>query len=155
MLLFLFVQVLLSFVRIWMTAPIKMGVGEVVFVIGSAVESCWFKDSWQRCRLFQTFPSEKIFSIIIRGFVVFELQLKAEIRTYLRPFGPQKFNRLRETHPFIFNKISYNNRSRLDIEGITRETPAPQCTKTPVVLRSAFDNSYIARFACCIHRSIS
>lgn len=69
-------------------------------------------------------------------------------------FALQKFQCLCKGHAFIFYKIGDDNSSRLYITVNTLETPAPQCTKTPVLLRSTSPNSYIFRFVYCIHRNI-
>ena len=68
--------------------------------------------------------------------VCLQLQFKAQVGADLRALGLQQPEGIDEGHSLEPNQIGYDEGGRLYKAQLTRDTPAPQCTKMPPLFRS-------------------
>lgn len=75
-----------------------------------------------------------------RNLILFQLPLKAEIRTDIRPRLPHKRDGLSEPPALLLHEVRDDEGGRLHKETITLDIPAAQCTRT-FFLASSFSMS--------------
>lgn len=79
--------------------------------------------------------------------VFLELQLEAQVRAHVRPDLSDVFECVAENRIIFFHVVGDDEGGGLHVLQLTREMPAPQCTSTEPLLRSASISEYFIRWS--------